>query len=121
MHELSVALALVECAEDKARELGVARVHAVHVRIGPLAGVLSDPLLFAFDLAARDTLVDGARLVIEPEPVVAWCARCVAERPLTDIRRRRCPACDEPTPELVSGDALELLALEVADDVPAHS
>ena len=121
MHELSIALALVECADAKARELGAARVEAVHVRMGPLSGVQREPLLFAFELAAQDTAIAGARLVIEDEAVVAWCARCAAEQPLADMRHRRCPTCDEPTPELLAGDTLQLMALEVADDVAAHS
>lgn len=119
MHELSIALSIVESAAAKARELGAERVHTVYVRIGPLSGVMTEPLLFAFDLAALDTVISGARLVIEPEPVIAWCDGCVAEQRVADIRHRRCPVCGEPTPGLVSGDALELLALEV-DDVAAH-
>jgi hydrogenase nickel incorporation protein HypA/HybF len=124
MHELSVALALVEAASAKVRELTTSgapvRLEAVHVRVGPLSGVVEDALRFSFHLAAEGTEAAGARLEIESEEVAVWCAECRARRPLADWKRR-CPVCLAPAPRLVSGDALELVALEVTDVVaPAH-
>ena len=116
VHELSIAVELVELAAAEARRQGAGRVVALHLRIGPLAGIVEDALRFSFDVAAAGTAVAGARLRIEPEEVVAWCPACAAPRPLPTIRLRRCPVCDAPTPDLVTGDALELTALEISDD-----
>ena len=120
VHELSIALELVELASAEARRLGDVRVLAVHVRAGPLSGVVHDALRFSFDLAADGTTIGGARLEIEPEAVVAWCVACEAGRELADVLHRRCPVCDALTPELLSGDSLELTALEVADRAPSN-
>lgn len=115
VHELSIALDLVELACSEARQLGDGRVVAVHIRVGPLSGIVCDALRFSFGLAAEGTPIEGAYLQIESERVVAWCAECAARRELADMRHRRCPVCDAFTPELMSGDSLELMALEVAD------
>lgn len=119
MHELSIALSVVDLATERAREAGGGRVEAVHLRIGALSGVVSDALRFAFDVASRDTPLEGARLVIEDVPIAAFCPRCRAERTLRDSRLR-CPNCGSPTPDLIRGMELELTALEVEDDVPAY-
>ena len=116
MHELSVAVELVELALAEARRLGDVRVVAVHLRLGPLAGVVEPALLFSFDVAAAGTALEGARLEIEHEPVVAWCVTCTQARPLASILQRRCPVCDQPTPDVVAGDSLELTRLEIIDD-----
>jgi len=115
MHELSIALSLVEAACEKAAELGAVRVEALRLRLGPLSGVVRDALLFSFELAAAGTPIEGARLEIEDLPAVVFCPRCDAERRLPSIQHFRCPVCDTLTPEVVQGRELELAALEVSD------
>ncbi len=116
MHELSIAISLVEAACEKAAELGGVRVEALHLRLGPLSGVVRDALLFSFDLAAAGTAIEGARLEIEDVPVVVFCTSCGAERQLPSIQRFRCPVCDTLTPDVVHGRDLELAALEVTEN-----
>ena len=122
MHELSVAVQLVEIASEKAAALGNVQVEAVYVRLGPFSGVVKDALSFCFDGAARGTAIEGARLEIEDVPALVFCPRCTAERELPDIQHLRCPVCGEPTPEVRAGSELELTALEVteASDHAAH-
>lgn len=64
MHELSVALSLVDIATEEGTRLG-GRVCAVHVKIGHLAGVAKDALAFSYDIVCQDTPIAGSRLVIE--------------------------------------------------------
>jgi len=64
MHELSVALSLVDIATEEGGRLG-GRVCAVHVKIGQLAGVAKEALAFSYDIACQDTPIAGSRLVIE--------------------------------------------------------
>ena len=118
MHELSVALSLVEAACEKAVALGDVRVEAVCVRLGPLSGVVKDALSFCFEAATQGTAIDGARLDIEDVPLTVFCPRCLEERPLASAQHLRCPVCDEPTPDIVHGRELELTALEVNDSAP---
>jgi hydrogenase nickel incorporation protein HypA/HybF len=115
MHELSIALSLVDLACDEARRLGHATVDAIYIRLGALAGVVKDPLLFSFELAKQGTEISTARLEIQEVPVTVWCSECASERVLSDVRSRRCPVCNAATPQMLRGDELELFALEVQD------
>ena len=65
MHELSIAMSIVEIASEEAQRQGSARVEAVHLKLGALSGVVKDALLFSWDLACEDTPIAGARLAIE--------------------------------------------------------
>jgi len=113
MHELSIAVSLIDMAAEEAERLGV-RVEALHVRLGPLSGVVSDALLFSFDLAAEGTAIEGARLEIEDVPVVVFCPACNEERQLPGIQSFQCPVCGTPTPDVIRGRELELATMEVA-------
>lgn len=113
MHELSIALALVDAASEERRRLGDVRVDALYVRIGQLAAVVPDALLFSFDLAAEGTAIAGARLEIESQPIIVSCATC-GPSTLDAWTGLRCPRCGDAA-ELVSGRELELRALEVSD------
>ncbi|HYE89209.1 MAG TPA: hydrogenase maturation nickel metallochaperone HypA [Vicinamibacterales bacterium] len=115
MHELSVALALVELASEALADRG-RRVSAVHLRVGALSGVDPDALRFSFDMAAAGSELEGAQLRIVDVPVTAWCAGCDAERAVVSISCRRCAVCRAVAPRIVRGEELELVGLEIDDD-----
>jgi hydrogenase nickel incorporation protein HypA/HybF len=114
MHELALAVSIAEIAAEEARRHGGGRVEAIHLRIGPLAGVVKEALLSAFPIAARGTAVEGCRLVIEDVPLVVYCPACRAERPVEPDCRLRCPVCRTPTGQIRQGRELEVAALELA-------
>jgi hydrogenase nickel incorporation protein HypA/HybF len=64
MHELSIALSLVDFGIDEAAKRGV-RVEAIHVRLGALSGVVREALDFSYHLACEGTPLESSRLVVE--------------------------------------------------------
>lgn len=115
MHELSIAMSLVDLAAEEAERLGHARVIALHVRIGPLSGVVADALAFSFALVAEDSPIAGAELVIEESPIVAHCAHCNAERTIASVQSLHCPICFTPATNIVGGREMELIGLAIED------
>lgn len=115
MHELSIAMGIVEAATDEAQRRGV-QVSAVHLRLGSLSGVVKDALLFSWDVACQDTPLQGAQLVVEDVPIVVFCPRCNGERELTSMQSFACPECHTPTMDIRHGKELEVFALEVEDE-----
>ncbi|HMB91177.1 MAG TPA: hydrogenase maturation nickel metallochaperone HypA [Rhodothermales bacterium] len=113
MHELSIAINLVEYVSEEAAQAGWERVSAVHLKIGPLSGVVSDALLFSFEVAAAGTVLEAARLIIEDVPIIAFCPTCQTEQSLPDTFSLACPVCDTPTPDIRQGREMEVTALEV--------
>lgn len=116
MHELSIALQLVEIAENAAVRAGARHVEVVHLRLGALAGVVKDSLLFAYGTATEGTLLSGSRLEIEDIPVTIYCPACAAERELAAVQSFQCPVCGTFSADTRSGTELELVSLEIAQN-----
>lgn len=115
MHELSLALSLVEAAEEEAEKHGAASVSAVHLRLGVLAGVAKEALLFSYGLAAEGTRLAGSRLVIEDWPVVVFCAACQERRPIRSLQSFCCATCGTPATDVLQGRELDVVALELCE------
>ncbi len=112
MHELSIAASIVEIAQEEGERLG-ARVTAVHLKLGPMAGVVKDTLLFSYEVACQDTPLEGSTLVIEDTPLIAFCPRCEIERIIGSPQSLCCSECGTPTPDIRGGRELQMVALEV--------
>ncbi len=113
MHELSIAVSMIEAVTEEAERAGAERVSVVHLKLGPLSGVVRDALMFSFEVAAAGTLLEGATLEIEDVPVVVFCEPCQAEKPLPDLYGFRCPDCGTPTSDIRQGRELEITAIEI--------
>jgi len=112
MHELSIAMSIVEMAQEEALERGV-RVNAVHLKLGAMSGVVKEALLSSYEMACDDTPLRGSRLVIEEVPVIVFCPNCNTQRSLSSVQLFCCRECGTPTSEIVQGKELEVVALEI--------
>ncbi len=112
MHELSMALSLLDLVGDEAERRGC-RVAAIHVQLGPLSGVVREALESAFGLAREGTSMAETDLRIEEVPVVVLCPRCEAERTPRSPYELLCPDCGTPTPRILRGQELDVVALEI--------
>ena len=114
MHELSIALSILEIAAEEAERRGGLVVRAIHLKLGPLSGVVRESLLSAYDLAREGSSLETARLVVEEVPILLCCPTCDAKRPVPSIQHLRCSHCGAAG-EVVQGRELEIAALEVDD------
>jgi hydrogenase nickel incorporation protein HypA/HybF len=115
MHELSIAMSIVEFAQQEAEKRGSLHVTAVHLRLGAFSGVVRDALLSSFEVACADTRLAGSRLVVEEVPLVVYCPQCEERRAVRSDQWFQCSECGTPTPEIVQGKELEVTALELAE------
>jgi hydrogenase nickel incorporation protein HypA/HybF len=114
MHELSIAMSLVEMAQDEATRRGV-QVQSVHVKLGRLSGVVKEALLSCYEMACFETPLQDSQLIIEEVPVVVYCSTCRANRDVNTEQWFICSACGSPTPEVIHGKELEMVALEIRE------
>jgi hydrogenase nickel incorporation protein HypA/HybF len=121
VHELSIALSLIDEAAGAARSEGYVRVMRVHARIGVLSGVVHEALQFSFQMASPGTACEDAVLEIEEVPIQVRCPVCQQVVQLPNAYRFVCPTCGTPTPEVVAGRELELVSIEVDDDEAASA
>ncbi len=112
MHELSLALSILEIVEEEAERQG-GRAVAVHLKLGPLSGVAKEAILSAFGLAREGTSLAETELVVEEVALTAYCPSCAGVRTLASVQELRCPDCGVSTPEVLTGRELEVFALEI--------
>ena len=113
MHELSIALSIVQFAEEESARRGGRRVEAVHLRVGRLSGVVREALVASYELACEGTPLAGSRLVVEDVPIVAQCVTCDARRPVRSVQDMCCEVCGTPAADIVEGRELVVTALEI--------
>jgi len=111
MHELSIALSMLEQIEvEAARHPGTVR--AVQVKVGVLSGVDCDALRFAWEIAREGTELAATTLEIERVPLLVRCPACgVTHTP--DVYAVLCPTCVTPEQDILAGRELELTSLEI--------
>jgi len=112
MHELSIAMSIVDLVEEEMAVRGV-QVEAVHVKVGLLSGVVKDALLTSYEMACMQTPLEGSRLVIEEVPILVDCPNCKVRRPVLSMQWFCCSECGTPTAEVVEGKELIVTALEL--------
>lgn len=118
MHELSIALELVEIVSAAVQAQGGGTVSVVHLRLGALSGVDQGALLFAYDIAVQDTPLAGSQLVITETPLLLFCPQCKAEVQALSIQALCCPRCGAFSADVRGGRELEIDSVEVLDDEP---
>jgi hydrogenase nickel incorporation protein HypA/HybF len=117
MHELSIAMSIVEMAEEEATARGVT-IEAVHLKLGALSGVVKEALLSCYEMACEGTPLQGSRLIVEDVPVIVFCSVCQKQSLLSSVQLFCCPECGTPTSEVVQGKELEVVALEIHECAP---
>jgi hydrogenase nickel incorporation protein HypA/HybF len=113
MHELSIAISMVEQVTVEAKNCGEFAIEAVHLSLGLLSGVDQEALRFCYHAACEGTLLEGSRLEIELVPVTVRCPDCQRDSNPESILRLNCPHCGGAA-EVIRGHDIEVSALEVA-------
>jgi hydrogenase nickel incorporation protein HypA/HybF len=109
MHELSIASAVLNTALKHADDRPVS---VVSLRVGRMRQVVGDSLSFYFEIVARDTVCEGARLELVEIDARLQCAGC--ERQWTpSVPAFRCPDCGSPRVTVLAGEELEVDYIEV--------
>lgn len=108
MHELAIAESVIETITART---GARNIRQVRLEVGRLSGVSADALRFCFELAAADTSVDGATLVIDEPAGRARCVTCGEEFVVADLILL-C-GCGSSDVRVVTGDELRILSVEV--------
>ncbi len=111
MHELSLAQALVDMIAEEGRKAGCGRVTSVRLEIGALSCVTPEAMRFCFDIVTRDTIAEGAALVIDAVPARGWCPACSRGVAVSD-RFAACPDCGGQDLVVSGGDDLRLKEME---------
>jgi len=94
MHEMSLALSIVELVVTEAKAAGARQVDRIELEVGTLSGVLVDSLRFCFEAAARETMAAGAELAVQEIAASGRCPACGEESPMAGLITD-CPGCGQ--------------------------
>jgi hydrogenase nickel incorporation protein HypA/HybF len=114
MHELSIAMSMIDQIIEEAESRGGLKVEVVHLKLGIFSGVYKDALEFAYGISCEGTPLEGSRLAIETIPLLIHCPVCAKDLAPPSVYQLCCPECQTPAHEIVSGREIEVASLEVA-------
>ena len=114
MHEMGIVMQIVEIATAAIPpDIKDPKVARLNLRIGKLTAVVPQSLRFCFEIASKDTPLEGAELAIEEVPIVARCQACAHEWTI-ESADFMCPKCQSGKVDIISGRELDIASLELA-------
>ena len=114
MHELSLVQSLLDIIEEYRDGGTFQKVNTLRLSFGRLGGIEPSALRFAFEVAARGTVAEGAALEFDIHPIVLSCLNC-GEDSSVNVFSANCPRCGGGD-VLVTGGKEELRFLEMDVD-----
>ena len=114
MHELSIAMSLLEAARQAARPYPDRSVIRLMVRVGALRAIVPEMMRTAWQAASLDTELEGADLLLERVDAAGRCRRCGETFAVEDLWFV-CPACGSGDVETIRGMELMLDRMELEE------
>lgn len=113
MHELGIAMHIMDTVEEIAVENQVSHISGITLEIGEVSGILFDYLTSVWKWASdKKELFKDSELRFEIIAAYTYCHRC-RKTYSTISYGRICPHCGSPETELMSGNGLSIKEMEV--------
>lgn len=112
MHELSIAMGIVNIAEKEVKKAAVTSVTKIELQVGKLSGVELDSLNFVWESAVKHTVLEKAVKDIEVIKGRGKCIDCNTEFEMLHIYDN-CPNCQSNFKSIINGKELRVKAIEV--------
>lgn len=114
MHEVSIALGMVEELARIARENNAKKITGVKLKIGKMSGIVTESLIFAFDVVKLEhPFLSSAEVIIEEVPLVFACRTCGKEFETDLLPFAACPECNSYNLKILSGEEQHIENVEV--------
>ncbi len=112
MHEMSIAINIIDIALKAAKQEEAQRINSIQVEIGALAGVIPEALTFCFSEAQKNTMAARAQIDFVLTPAKAFCAACNHRFPAFE-RAVPCPVCGDMVVQMSGGTALKVTKINI--------
>ena len=115
MHEMGIALQIIDIATASIPEdMQPARVEKINLKVGKLSAIVKESLNFCFEIASKETPLEGAELFIDEIPVTVRCNTCAIEWTI-ESPVFSCTQCGGGDIKILSGRELDIESIELAD------
>lgn len=115
MHEYSIVQSLLNSCEEHVKANKATKVSKVVVKIGVMSGVEPQLLQTAFETFKEGTLCEDAEYIQNIQPLVIKCKECGTQSELDKVAYL-CPSCQSLNIEVLDGEDMYLMQLELEDD-----
>ena len=112
MHELSIAISIVDIASKHAEAASAISVSQVDLDIGILAGIEFESLEFALTVAVKDTILEETKFRINRIEPLSECLSC-NNLFTSNGMFGQCPECKDMNTKLIRGKELQIKSLLV--------
>ncbi|MBQ7174617.1 MAG: hydrogenase maturation nickel metallochaperone HypA [Lachnospiraceae bacterium] len=102
MHELVIVEGILDTVIPEVKKYDVEKILSIRLKIGELSGIVPSCVHEYFRIAAKGTIAEGARIIIEKTPIRITCRDCGFEG---EIRKGTyaCPQCGSTGFRIISG------------------
>lgn len=115
MHEMSLALRIIEIAESEAKKADATKISVIEVEVGLLAGVMPEALTFCLDAVARGTLAESAEFIFITTPGTGHCQECRLDISISEFPAQ-CPHCQGFGVTISNGTELKIRSISIEDN-----
>jgi len=112
MHEISIALNIIDLIKEEAEKNSAASIQEFEVEVGSISGVEIEALKFALNIAVKDTLLENAIQIITPVAAAASCLECDKEFSLSWFYEP-CPFCSAMNIQIIKGKELKIKSITI--------
>lgn len=118
MHEMGVISNLIDTVERIARQNGASKIGYVKVDVGEMSGVVSMYMQKLWPMGTKDTLLDGADLIINDVIAMVECNDCGEEFSLMESADANddkpcCPKCKSTLFTLINDNCKDIIITEL--------
>jgi hydrogenase nickel incorporation protein HypA/HybF len=115
VHELSIAQSILDIVHAHVPSEELTRVRSVKLKVGELAGVVTDSLEFCFTALVHETDLAASSLLIEHVPYTIHCNSCNVTMHATP-GFTPCPNCGGSDTHMTAGAELQVMEIELHED-----
>ena len=122
MHEFSAACSIVDTAAEAAKNNNATKVSVVHVEVGEFTFLVPEQLIFNFEIASKNSVLEGAELRIKTVKGLLKCSDCGFEgesKVNSDIPNQiavfapmKCPKCEGSSTKIIGGKDFVITSIE---------
>jgi len=128
MHEFSAACSIVDAAVQAAETHNVKKVTAVNVEVGEFTFLIPEQLEFNFEIASKETILEGVKLNIKKVRGRIRCQQCAHEgeaqmgdevpSQIAMFAPMKCPRCQSSSTVIIGGKDFVITNIEAEVTAP---
>lgn len=112
MHEMSLVHRIIDIAQNHAVQNNATKITKIVLTLGSLSGVMYESLMFSFNIAIQNTMLEYAEICVNNIPAKGKCQHCHHEYLLSSLYDE-CPICQSKNPFILQGKEFVISSITI--------